>query len=686
MHSEAIRYTASVSLEGILVVILALAPAAAADQSTSGEKTPEPAAAAGKTTVPRNEQTTPPSTVTVTTVPAPEKPAPEKPAPEKSVTAEPVPEKSAPKNSVPEPSQESREQIEPIAEPQQTGPVEIDAASFKGVTPGITTVAELEKSWGAPKEISRQDGMAVRLYSVEPFDHVEVSLLEDKVTSVVIRLKKAFPASVVAKQLQLSNIRPVMVSDETGQILGQAFAERGVLFAFEPAKEPGKMTGMVSQIVLEPIDAEPFVLRAETNLDSQYELSLRDLDVALKLRPRYPRAHWLRARVLSAMGNPVQALAASTKAVQLEAGNARYHVTHAQILGQAGRYDEAVEHAQKALQLSERRLHVKARALCLLGDLASTRPKRDYKKAIEYHMEAIKVADPLAVDRHPAIRLAAKEVLIDAHLGTAGDIAWGNWKKKEEAVPRWLERASEFAEDLIENDGGTDEHRFRVATRALSACVGAQGSVDPTDWAEKTVRVGRQLVDSVKDKTQKEQFRWELGMALYDALQIYQIRGNHDLALRYGQQAIDCLSEGGENKQDAPAYGYLLGRLCFRLGAIHAQAKRDHKAAVTWFDKATPLLSKPLPQGAQSELGRRGETFVSMGVSYWETGDKKNAMQLTRQGVVLIEQAVRNGTASRTRLEVPYSNLATMHQQLGQAATAEEFIQKADRIKDTKLR
>ncbi len=675
MHSGAVRYVGPVCLAGMLAVALALTSAANADQLTSNGPTAKPVASAERTTIPPDARSAPSSTVKMKTTPdaelsvpgesVTEKPAAEKPAAEKPAAGEP---------------------LQPIAEQQPGGPVEIDAASFKGVTPGVTTVAELEKGWGAPKEISRVDGTPVHLYSVEPFERVEVSLFEDKVISIVIRLQKAFPANAVAQQLKLGNIRRVMVSDEMGQVLGQAFPERGVLFAFEPAKEPGKTTGLVSQIILEPIDAEPFVLRAETNLDSQFEQSLADLDAALKLRPTYARAHWLRARVLSAMGKLNAALAASAQAVQREGGHPNYHITHAQILGQAGRYDEATEQAQKAIEMSERRPHVRARALCLLGDLAGASPKHDYKKAIQYHMEAIKAADPLAADPHPAIRLAAKEVLIDAHLGTAGDVAWGNWKKKDVAVPRWLQRASEFADDLIENEGASEEHRFRVATLALAACVGARGTVDPTEWGKKAVSVGGQLADAASGPSQKGQVQWELAMALYDALQVCQMRDDHDSALRFAQQAIDLLAENNGDTREVPARGYLLGRLCFRLGAIHAQTKDDHKTAVTWFDKATPLLSKPLPSGAEAELGRHGETFVSMGVSYWEIGDKDNALLLTRQGIALIERAVKSGSTDQLSLEVPYSNLATMHQQLGQDAAAQEFIQKADRAKGTKMR
>ena len=74
--------------------------------------------------------------------------------------------------------------------------VAIEAASFKGVIPGVSTKADVEKAWGAPSSSAKQaDGLA-QLYSVEPFKHVEVNYAADnKVASVMIRFDQAFPAA-----------------------------------------------------------------------------------------------------------------------------------------------------------------------------------------------------------------------------------------------------------------------------------------------------------------------------------------------------------------------------------------------------------------------------------------------------------------------------------------------------------
>ena len=178
--------------------------------------------------------------------------------------------------------QQGKTKLEPIAE--QTGPVELEATSFHAVTPGVTTVEQMEKAWGPPKEIRKQNKTVMQLHAVGPFPRVEASCSGGKVVSIIIRFEKSFPANAVAQQLELAKIQPVLVSNELGEILGQAYPERGVLFSFEPSDTPGKPTMKVSHIILEAISAEPFVLRAETNIDSRPDFSLRDLDQALQLQ------------------------------------------------------------------------------------------------------------------------------------------------------------------------------------------------------------------------------------------------------------------------------------------------------------------------------------------------------------------------------------------------------------------
>jgi tetratricopeptide (TPR) repeat protein len=586
-------------------------------------------------------------------------------------------------DQAPVPAEEA--DLKPIADPNEAGPVALEAASFKGVLPGQTTLTEVEKLWGPPKEIFKQNDMMTQLYSIAPFDRVEVSYQKEMVSSIVIRFDNPIPVDKIAKQLEMSAIRPVLVSNELAEILGQVYPERGVLFAFEPSDEKSKPSMKVTHIILEPLNAEPFILRAETEIQSRYDLSLRDLQQALTLQPDNARANWLMSRALSATGQLDKAEEAVAKAVRLDPENPRFRIARAQILGQMGRLTDAVNEAQKAMDASDDRAHIQARAICLLGDLTASGPKPDYRKAIGYHNKAVQVADGVAADKHPAIRLAAKEVLVDAHLGAVHDIAWGDWKEKDVAVARWLERAVAFADDLVQNEGGSKDNQFRVCTRALAACVGVKGKIDPKPWIQKTLSQGNELIDTTSDPVRKAQFQWDLGMALYDAVQVYQMRSDHESALRYAQTAAEYLEQGHQRKQTLTT-AYILGRLYFRLGAIYAIRGKNHKEAIVWFEKAAPLLMKPLPPESKAELGREGETFVSMGVSFWETKQKDKAVELTQHGLGLMEDAVNQGTLDKSALVIPYNNISAMHRQMGASGKADQFQEMASKIKDSKVK
>ena len=115
--------------------------------------------------------------------------------------------------------------------------------------------------------------------------------------------------------------------------------------------------------------------------------------------------------------------------------------------------------------------------------------------------------------------------------------------------------------------------------------------------------------------------------------------------------------------------------------AAMALRDQDHKAAVTWFDRAIPLLEKPLPQEAASELGRHGETFVSMGVSYWEAGQREKSLEMTERGVALMETAVKQSLLDEKSLTVAYGNLATMHRTFGRNDRAEQLESLANRTR-----
>jgi hypothetical protein len=294
------------------------------------------------------------------------------------------------------------------------------------------------------------------------------------------------------------------------------------------------------------------------------------------------------------------------------------------------------------------------------------------------HMAAIETADAVAADRNAVVRREAKRVLVDAHLGAAHDIALGQWNKKEVVVPKWLVKAGEATDDLVRNEGADPQLRFDVARRTLAIAAATQGKVDAVQAAAELQTLGAKLLAATSDRLSRSRIAWELAQGLHDAMQDAHNRGQAGLAPVLGQAALKHLATVTPQRAE---HDYLLGQIWYRLGAEQAVFKEDHKAAITCYAKAIPLLEKPLPPTCQAENARQGEAFISMGVSYWQANDRRRGVELTGEGVHLVEQAVRDGLADKLQLEIPYANLSNMHRELGDATSSQKYADMASRLK-----
>ncbi|HVC99289.1 MAG TPA: hypothetical protein VND64_36830, partial [Pirellulales bacterium] len=479
---------------------------------------------------------------------------------------------------------------------------------------------------------------------------------------------------------------------------GIAFPERGATFRLAPRSKQLESSVLppdtrnshafrdllrdhrVREIVLSEIDAGPFVLRAENRLSTSDTRALADLGTALKLDGKRGRAHWLRACLLMNSGQRREALAAVDRGLRLEPKRPEYKLTRARILTDSCRFDEAEKEIEQAIALCDQLPQLKALALSRAGELSAAGPSRDFQRCVELAQQAIRLAEPLALDERLAVARAAREALIEAHLAAAHGTAWGRWKNKREAVGLWLAKAQAIAQESIDERALDPDWGLRVCSRALGASVGAGGKIDPAPWAERALQIGRDRIEATDDPLRRRRLAWELGLALYDALQAFQSRREFDPALEYGRLAVSYLDQGRSGRDEAPGDAYLFGRLYFRIGLIHAEQRNEHSQAVEWYDKAVPLIEQPVPDSALADVGRQGESLAAAAVSYWQTGDRDRALRLTSRSAELMEQAVQQEILSEQALAVVYSNLASMHRALGEKDKAERYALKASKL------
>ena len=76
----------------------------------------------------------------------------------------------------------------------------------------------------------------------------------------------------------------------------------------------------------------------------------------------------------------------------------------------------------------------------------------------------------------------------------------------------------------------------------------------------------------------------------------------------------------------------------------------------------------------------QGEILVSMGVSFWETGEHEKAVSLTQQGADVMKGAVQGGYLQTGAMAIPYGNLATMHGKMGHQEQSRKFAELASKL------
>ena len=220
----------------------------------------------------------------------------------------------------------------------------------------------------------------------------------------------------------------------------------------------------------------------------------------------------------------------------------------------------------------------------------------------------------------------------------------------------------------------------------MAAYVGLRGGIDPEPTVKAVVGTGNELIAAARDPVHKAQLQWDLGMALYDAVQICQMRSDHDNALKYGEQAAEYLAKANETKHIA-GFGLPAGPALLPAG--HASTR----CATTTIAPRSPGSTRPFrcwnarrPRNSPPIWAATARRSSAWAFPTGKPASGRKAVALTEKGIKWMEQAVKQGTLDRSALAVPYNNLAAMHRKLGSTDKADRFQEMASRAKNEKLK
>jgi tetratricopeptide (TPR) repeat protein len=544
--------------------------------------------------------------------------------------------------------------------------------SFNQVTPGETMVADVTVRWGQPATTADDPAGKLMIYRAPGFQQVDLFTNRDgtQVKSIVVHLAEPLEVTQLETSLGLGQVRPAEISDDAGAVLGRGYPEHGVLLSYAPDSSGRQVT----HIALEPVSGELYRLRAESDHERHYTQNVADLEAATRLNPDDARAHWLLAELLTWAGRANDAWQSVANATRVDATNPLYQLTRARLAAGNGDLTEATSFTKNVAQDQSAPPVVRARAEYQWGNLLVLGPEPAYQEALNHHLKAIDLAAPHARDKHTDVRRMARDLLVDAHLAIAQDIALGNFQRQREVVPKWLTRATELAEEYISDDQGDETIRMEIYRTTLAVYSVLQGNFDASIATDEAIKEGQRLVAASQDRLYQFRVERELSEVLYHAARVEHRCGRLDTAQKYVNNAVVLLEGDQQNWQPSLFDRVMTGQLYFLTGAIAALQDEDHAEAVKWFDKALPTFNdERLVHLVDSSAF--GDLFVSMGVSYWETGERAKAIELTQAGAELMQDGVQAGSIEIAALSVPYGNLAAMHQEMGHGDRAKHFAE-----------
>ncbi len=586
--------------------------------------------------------------------------------------------KSKPIASTPEEPAPTAPLSAPIAEaPDETPTLAIDPASFRGAYPGKTTRADIDSEWGPGQVIPRDDGTECFFWEIEPFERVAVTFRDGIVSAIQIKLAKPVPSSELAKQLEIADLRTVAILDDDGSAIGQVFPERGVMFSLETG------TTSATAVLLESLDPDSFVLRAEGEMKSSAAFAVADLEYAIDIDPTHLRAHRLLLALMCDEGRWKTALKLAEKAEELGPGDAWTGLKRAEVLLRLDRPEDAQVAIDELIERPNVSSLLASQAGRLRGRIELDKATPDYEQTVDLFTEAIRKATPLAVSRSENVRSVARQVLLDAHLGTAQAIAQGTWQQKNRVIPKWISRANGIVEKIDAKDPSRDRLELDLTCGVLAVAAGSANAIEAVPWVKRLLAVREKMNDSVTDPWRRRQIDWQVGCGLNDALEAARKRGDAEDMLDNATLTVAYLERGAEHRELTAAERRDLGDLMFQVGIMHSLRNSDHATAVTWFDKTIPLWNQNEQVVQDNELGRVGESFISMAISYWQVERRDDAIDLSRTGVDFMVEAVDREKLEEQSLSVAYGNLATMYAEQGDTEKSQAYAEMATRVEST---
>lgn len=549
---------------------------------------------------------------------------------------------------------------------------------FQGVIPGVTANAKIIELLGEPRAKIETSGRVVNIYAIEPYDRVGIVLRGNIADSIHLHYQQPLNLKQATAELGLDPATAVTQTTSADHEFLLTWPDEGISLHFQ--RNEG--VDVVSRVAFTTAQPDAFLLRGLNRQWRDYNGALHDARAVQSLDPRREEAYRLEAQVALRMGQPSVAKKAIAKALTVTSSTIDMLLLQVQAAATADKLDGLILQIRAIRNDIQLPSLTRAKAAFAMGQINAKRSPPNYKQAFGFHSEANQRARELLKSSELAEQFGALELMVNAHLAIAQDITHGEFttEEKNRAVPKWIELSWKFTAHLLANNYHDQALGLDVCRSSLELLKKLEANISLEVWEE---RIAQQVANVLKLEGTSTEFldhmKWQQAMALYHATTIARQGKDGNRVQQLGLAAYQLLKEPltATTKTDhwnsTPTKAAIIG-LCYTLGSVEAIDNLDHVKAIQWYDQALQYLDTLNIQQLAAEhsskqsisLGWHGERLVSMGLSYWSTGNKTQGLRLTQRGIAWIETAVRDHGFPNHHLKIPYSNLAVMTKSIEQ--------------------
>ena len=306
---------------------------------------------------------------------------------------------------------------------------------FQGVMPGVTPKSKIVEILGEPRAKIETGGRVVNVYAIEPYDRVGIVLRGDVVDSIHLHYKQPLNLKQATSELGLDPITAVTQTTSAAHEFLLTWPDEGVSLHFQPTAG----VDLVSRV-------------AFNRQWRDYNGALHDARAVQTLDPHREEAYRLEAQVALRMGQTDVAKEAIAEALALTSTTIDLLLLQVQV-ATADELDGLILQIRAIRNDVQLPALSRAKAAYAMGQINTKLASPNYTQAFRFHSEANQRARGLLQSTELAEQFGALELMVNAHLAIAHDIAYGEYttEEKHRAVPKWIELSWKFTAHLLAN-------------------------------------------------------------------------------------------------------------------------------------------------------------------------------------------------------------------------------------------